>query len=81
MTASKHEMGAIVAVVCICLPDGSNLWCRASRGAVYFGKVLDKWKADHPDYVGCSCGFVELRMPENDYKAIEVTSFPLLEAS
>jgi len=66
----------IVEVVCICLPNGTNLWCEAERGNEYIGKVMDKWKSEHPEYVGtgCDCGFVIVHMPRKDYRAIEVNN-------
>lgn len=61
----------MIDVVCICLPNGTNLWCEAGD-MDYVRRVMDKWKDEHPEYVGgeCTCGFVIVRMPRKDYIAI-----------
>lgn len=61
-----------VEVVCLVLPTGENLWFEADKGHDYMRLVIDKWKADHPEFVDtpCNMGAVHITMPREKYTAI-----------
>lgn len=61
-----------VEVVCLALPTGDNLWFEAAKGQDYMRQVIDKWKADHPEFTNtpCNMGAVHITMPREKYTAI-----------
>jgi len=61
-----------VQVVCLVLPTGENLWFQAAKGHEYMCQIIDKWKAEHPEFTDtpCNLGAVHITMPRDKYTAI-----------
>lgn len=77
-------METIITALCCVMPSGECLWFdKETHSEEYVNKVIDKWKQENSEYVagGCSMGFVQLEMPEKDYKSIPAcASFQFPEA-
>jgi hypothetical protein len=61
-----------IEVVCLVMPTGENLWFEAAKGHDYMIQVIDRWKAEHPEFVDtlCNMGAVHITMPREKYAAI-----------
>lgn len=71
------ELDNIISVICCVMPSGETLWVRAdSCESKYIVEVLAAWKEQNPEYTeeSTTCGFVEIRMPEERYNLIPATN-------
>ena len=72
-----NKFDNIISVICCIVPSGCVLWLKAEECKEnYINKVIDAWKEQNPEYTSdkITGGFIEVRMPEEDYNSIATTN-------
>lgn len=64
-----------IQVVCLVMPNGTNLWFECDEtinDRSYIRAIMEKWDRENPEYENtpCTCGAVAIMMPRSRYIAI-----------